>query len=243
MKLCSRIAIAVLGVTLGLGVVGCGDDDAGPVDSGGGDPIDSGRRDGALDANVASDAAVAADAAGPDASVTSGIVINELYMTTLGGDGRRYVELRAAAGTPLTGLQLRLLRANGTVAHTIDVAPGGTLTPADGLWVVGGALVSNVDQFYSNANWGLDSSQGAVQIIRNGVAGPILVDLVGYGPAVTPAPPTPPTATVEGTTAVPVPSVDTDSIGRRSSGADTGVNSADLCRMTASPGAANGACL
>ena len=240
MKRCSRFAVAV--VVLGLVAPGCGDDDADPVDSGGGDPIDAGRRDGALDGSVASDAA-APDAAALDASVTNGIVINELYMTTLGGDGRRYVELRAAAGTPLTGLQLRLLRSNGTVTHTIDVAPGGTLTPADGLWVVGGALVTNVDQFYSNASWGLDSSQGAVQLIRNGVAGPILVDLVGYGPAVTPAPPTPSTATVEGTTAVPVPGADTDSIGRRAGAADSNVNSADLCRMTASPGAANGACL
>ncbi|MCC6999598.1 MAG: hypothetical protein IT370_33640 [Deltaproteobacteria bacterium] len=243
MKRCSRFALLMMAVALGLPALGCGDDDDGPVDSGGGDPIDSGRRDGALDATVVTDAAATVDAAAPDASVAPGIVINELYMTTLGGDGRRYVELRAAAGTPLTGLQLRLLRSNGTVAHTIDVAPGGTLTPGDGLWVVGGALVSNVDQFYSNASWGLDSSQGAVQLIRNGVAGPILVDLVGYGPAVTPAPPTPPTATVEGATAVPVPSADTDSIGRRAGAADSNVNSADLCRMTASPGAVNTACL
>lgn len=244
-----------------------GDPAQGTTDTDSGSDVTVAPQDGGADApgrDTGSDAADAAkDATGGDAgdagvdaakdavadvdpgdAAVGSLAINEVFVGDGGtGDPNRYVELRAPSGTPLAGLKLRLIKSDGSVAYTVDVSSGGATMPGKGLWVVGGGLVSGVDEAYTAAAWGLSSSGGAVQLVRVVDGGFELVDVMGYGPAPASAPATDPKATVEGSTAVPIPNLTGRSMGRRPAAADTNDNAADFCTQAVSPGAANGACL
>ncbi len=192
-----------------------------------------------------------ADAPGPN---TAPVQINELFVDNDGlGDGAEFVELRAAPGTPADDLKLRLIYADGQVKYEVSVGDPGAKFPASGLWVVGGAqtfklnVLDHVDRSIGLNSWGLDNDHGAVQVVR----GTTLLDVVGYatildaGTLAQPA--SAPKATVEGTAAlVPAPASGMNkkgfTLGRKTAAADTNDNSADFCKMEASPGYAQKVC-
>ena len=197
----------------------------------------------------------ATDAAKDSAVIpnTAPVEINEIYVDiVLRGDATEYVELRAAPGTPVDDLRLRLLYADGQVKYEVSVGDPGEKFGANGLWVVGGFMTGrlnvqdHVDHALTVATWGLDD-RGAVQVVRGGT----LLDVVGYGldpdagPVAPPA--SPPSLTSEGRIAM-VPdqpasnSAPAKSFGRKTGAADTNNNSADFCKMTASPGFAQKPC-
>lgn len=181
----------------------------------------------------------AGDAGGPK------IVINEVHVSGAGSQ-TEYVEIAAPAGTPLAGLKLRRIAANGTTRIN-DVGENQTDTmPASGVWVVGGAtlpgaqIANHVVSNVGTNGWDLDS-RGAAQLLRGDPPYEVL-DVVGWtnledAAAITP-PASPPTATSEGTRVV-LPTAAGKSIGRRPGAADTDANATDFCRMSATPRAAN----
>lgn len=195
------------------------------------------------------DARLDAEAAAPVV-----IAINEIYVDIDGfGDGAEFVELRAAAGTPVHDLRLRLINAAGTVRYVVSVGDPGDVVGPTGLWVVGGnqtfrlGVTDRVDRTVGLNDWGLETSRGAVQLLR----GADLLDVVGWSTdpdgGAAPPPSSPPTATVEGAVAA-VPTIrktagqPARSFGRRADAPDTGDNRADFCSMPASPGFAQKPC-
>ena len=227
-------------------------------------PLDPGENQDEPDGSVAHDAASSEDGAAPedggvDAPAEAGpntapVQINEIYVDNkfLRGDTTEYVELRAAPGTPVDDLRLRIIYANGILEHDLAVGAAGQKFGANGLWVVGGFqtfklnVTDHVDNALSAASFGLDD-RGAVQVVR----GSTLLDAVGYGDnpdaGAVPAPPTPPTATSEGPIARSAvqpasASAPAKSIGRATGAPDTNKNNADFCTMVASPGFPQKAC-
>jgi hypothetical protein len=192
----------------------------------------------------------------PDAPIvnTAPVQINELFVDNDGlGDGAEFVELRAAPGTPVDDLKLRLIYADGQVKYEVSVGDPGATFPASGLWVVGGGqtfklnVLDHVDRTVSLNTWGLDNDHGAVQVVR----GTTLLDVVGYASTLDAgalaAPASAPKATVEGTAAlVPAPATGLNhkglGFGRKTAAADTNDNAVDFCKMEASPGHAQKAC-
>jgi hypothetical protein len=251
-------ALAAFATALEACSVGNGDPIADPVydaqalDVASGDPMPGTPNDAAVKPDAAKpDAApkadAAADAPGPN---TAPVLINELYVDTiLDGDGAEFVELRAAPGTPVDDLKLRIVYANGLVKYEIAAGNAGDTVDANGLWVVGGGSTfklnvgGHVDHIVGIASWGLDA-KGAVQLVR----GATLLDVVGYdaNPDAGALPPlaTPPTATAEGKLArVPDNSGASGStkrktLGRTMGAPDTNDNAFDFCTMEASPGLA-----
>jgi hypothetical protein len=212
-----------------------------------GTPADAASKPDAAKSDAAPPADAAADAPGPN---TGPVLINELYIDTiLDGDGAEFVELRAAPGTPVDDLKLRIVYANGLVKYEVSAGNAGDKVDANGLWVVGGAntfklnVGGHVDHLVNLASWGLDAT-GAVQLVR----GATLLDVVGYNadPDAGALPPlaTPPTATAEGRLArVPDNSGASGStkrktLGRTMGAPDTNDNAFDFCTMEASPGLA-----
>lgn len=185
---------------------------------------------------------------------TAPVQINEVFADNDGlGDGAEFVELRAAPGTPVDDLKLRLIYADGQVKYEVSAGDPGAKFPASGLWVVGGGqtfklnVQEHVDRTVALSAWGLDNDHGAVQVVR----GTTLLDVVGYttnpdaGALAPPA--SAPKATVEGSPAiVPVAPNGANpkalSFGRKTAAADTNANSVDFCKMEASPGFAQKAC-
>ncbi|MDB4933556.1 MAG: hypothetical protein JWP87_528 [Labilithrix sp.] len=230
--------------------VGTNPDD--PDGGGNGGGKDANGNDGAMGTDAPSDAP--AESGPNDAAVQ----INEIFVDNAGlGDGAELVELRAAAGTPVDDLKLRLIHADGQVKYEVSVGDPGAKVGTSGLWVVGGGsdfklnVQSHVDKTVSLSTWGLDNAHGAVQLVR----GTTLLDVVGYtmdADAGTLAPPaSPPLATVEGKPATvpaappaPPPPAKAKglSFGRKTGGADTNDNAADFCTMEASPGFAQKPC-
>ncbi len=222
--------------------------DASPLDVGANPDDPDGGADGArTDLDGATDAAKDAAKDAPIVPSTAPVQISEIYVdTVLRGDATEFVELRAAPGTRVDDLKLRLIYADGTVKYEVSVGDPGEKFGANGLWVVGGFqtyklnVLDHVDHPLSISTWGLDT-RGAVQVVR----GNTLLDVVGYsddpdGGAVA-SPPSPPTATSEGRPAlVPIQpassSAPARSFGRKNAAADTHDNSADFCKMTATPG-------
>ena len=218
--------------------------DASPLDLGTnpGDPDGGGLQDGAKKDAPQADAPA-------DAPVNKAPVqINEIYVDNafLRGDATEYIELRAAPGTPVDDLKLRIMYANGVVKYEVAAGDPGEKFNATGLWVVGGMqtfklnVTDHVDHALSTAVFGLDN-RGAVQVVR----GSTLLDVVGYGDdpdaGAVPAPPAPPTATSEGRPALTADqpassSAPAKSIGRKTGAVDTNNNNADFCKMVASPG-------
>ncbi|MBX3258396.1 MAG: hypothetical protein KF782_01680 [Labilithrix sp.] len=189
-----------------------------------------------------------------EASAPAPVAINEIYVDIDGfGDGAEFVELRAEPGTPVHDLKLRLINAAGTVRYVVSVGDPGDVVGATGFWVVGGnqtfrlGVVDRVDQVIGLNDWGLETSRGAVQLVR----GAELLDVVGWSTdpdaGAAPAPASPPTATVEGAVAA-VPTIrkttgqPARSFGRRADAPDTDDNRADFCSMPASPGYAQKPC-
>lgn len=195
---------------------------------------------------------------GTDATVTpAAVVINELYVDRIGdGDGSEFVELRAAPGTAVDDLKLRIIYPDGKVKYEVNVGVAGDKVGPSGFWVVGGPqtfrlnVTDRVDRQVSVAVWGLDYP-GAVQLVR----GTTLLDVVGFsdqpdgGGAVTADPGlAPPTSVVEAKAAL-VPdnagatsTTKRRSFGRKAGAADTNVNAVDFCKMEASPGFAQKPC-
>ena len=230
--------------------------DASPLDPGTNpdDPDGGSLRDGAAPKDAQPQDAQK-DAAADAPLNTAPVQINEIYVDNafLRGDATEYVELRAAPGTRVDDLKLRIIYANGVVKYEVPVGNSGDVFSATGLWVVGGMqtfklnVVDHVDQALSAAVFGLDD-RGAVQLVR----GSTLLDVVGYGDdpdaGAVPAPATPPTATSEGRLALAADqpassSAPARSIGRKTGAADTNNNSADFCKMVASPGFSQKPCL
>lgn len=224
------------------------------VGSGPGNPDAGGRLDGsAVKDGATTDAPTDSP---PDAPMvnTAPVQINELFVDNDGlGDGAEFVELRAAPGTPVDDLKLRLIYADGQVKYEISVGDPGATFPASGLWVVGGGqtfklnVLDHVDRTVSLSTWGLDNAHGAVQVVR----GTTLLDVVGYASTLdagTLAPPaSAPKATVEGTAAlVPAPASGMNpkglGLGRKTAASDTNDNATDFCKMEASPGYPQKAC-
>jgi hypothetical protein len=232
--------------------------DASPLDPGS-KPDDPDGGPGQEDASPKKDADPPQDApsdAPLDAPNTAPVQINEVYVDNafLRGDATEYIELRAAPGTRVDDLKLRIVYSNGNGAVKYEIAVGdpGEKFGANGLWVVGGMqtfklnVLDHVDQPLSAGVFGLDD-RGAVQLVR----GSTLLDVVGYGDdpdaGAVPVLLTPPTATSEGkisrTAIQPASSsAPAKSIGRKTAAADTNNNSADFCQMVASPGFAQKPC-
>jgi hypothetical protein len=213
----------------------------------------SGGRDAAVDVasgDAANDAASidAPPDASPDATPQAIVRIEEVYIDQSAmGAAYEYIELSGTPGGSLDGLSVRVISASGAsgVKQTYALSQtAGTVMPADGRWVIGGVLATGVDRslVVSSDDWNLDGTAGAIQLLRATGATPQLVDVLGYGAAVTAAMSlSAPTTTAEGTyEALPT---STRSLGRLAAAADTGNNMADFCGQTQSPGAANGACL
>jgi hypothetical protein len=224
-----------------------------PDDPDGGNGSDSATKKDAPSSDAPSDAP-------PDAPNVAPVQINEIYVDNDGlGDGAEYVELRAAVGTPVDDLKLRLLHADGQVKYEVTVGEAGAKFGMNGLWVVGGGstfklnVQEHIDKTVALGTWGLDNARGAVQLVR----GTTLLDVVGYGTdadAGALAPPaSPPLATVEGSIAkvpnAPIPPTPPatknkgSAFGRKTGAADTNDNRADFCKMEASPGYAQKPCL
>jgi hypothetical protein len=223
------------------------DPDAGTSSQDGGATKDGATTDAPVDS--------AADSFVPN---TAPVQINELFVDNDGlGDNAEFVELRAAPGTPVDDLKLRLIYADGQVKYEVSAGGPGAKFPASGLWVVGGSLTSllnvqeHVDRTVALSAWGLENDHGAVQVVR----GTTLLDVVGYttnpDAGALPPPASAPKATVEGSPVlVPDPPVHPPlpakpkalSLGRKTAAADTNANSVDFCRMEASPGFAQKAC-
>jgi hypothetical protein len=232
--------------------------DASPIDAANNPDPAGGRKDGSVGGDdggtdATKDAPSSPDAkADADAGPAFDVKINELFVdNALIGDGAEYVELRGTPGVPVDDLKLRLLATDGHVIAEIDVAngPGDVIQP-NGTWCVGGnstfklgVVGDHVDKEVSIVIWGLDNDRGAVQLVRG--AARDLIDVVGYDTNVpgsaTPAPPSPPTTTVEGKVAT-VPSVAKKAFGRKAAAVDTGDNSVDFCQMTPTPGKPQAAC-
>lgn len=175
---------------------------------------------------------------GPDGPSASDVRINEVYFVS--GSNNEYVELRGPAGAPLDTLLLRFVDNQGKTIGPFTVGGPGDVMPGDGHWVVGGALVNNVDQIHlitGMNGWDVPNDLGAVQLYVIGQTSTL--DVVGYtnvvdgGPM--PAPSTDPKATVEGKPATS-PTMTSQSLSRQNGAADTNMNSADFSATTASPG-------
>jgi hypothetical protein len=184
-----------------------------------------------------------------DAATSASVRINEIYFDPTDityGDGAEFVELRGAPGTPVDDLRLRILYGNTGVKYDVAVGNAGDVIGPSGLWVVGGGSVFKVagtyrvDHQVSLASWGLDGTSGSVQLVRG--AARDLVDVVGYGAAISP-PATAPTTTLEGATPVPAPTMDKHAIGRKTGAADSNDNAADFCQMPVTPGYPQAACV
>ena len=203
------------------------------------------------DSSVADSPSDSPKESGPN---TAPVQINELYVDRIGdGDGSEFVELRAAPGTPMDDLKLRVVYANGLVKYEVTAGMPGDKVGPGGLWVVGGSqtfrlnVTDRVDRTVSISVWGLDLP-GAVQVVR----GTTLLDVVGYSAMVDAGalPPlsSPPTATSEGTPAIAPDnagisgSMKRISFGRKTGAADTNNNADDFCAMEASPGFAQKPC-
>ncbi len=212
---------------------------------------DAGAR---LDGSTEKDGATKDAPADAPVANTAPVLINELFVDNDGlGDGAEFVELRAAPGTPVDDLKLRLIYADGQVKYEVSVGDPGAKFPASGLWVVGGGqtfklnVLDHVDRIVSLSTWGLDNAHGAVQVVR----GTTLLDVVGYASTLDagtlPPPVSAPKATVEGTAArVPAPANGMNrkglGLGRQDAAADTNDNAVDFCKMEASPGYVQNAC-
>jgi hypothetical protein len=229
--------------------------DASPLDVGT-NPDDrdgGGNVDGATKQDAGGDAP--SDAPNDTAPNSVPVQINELYVDQLvQGDMTEFVELRAAPGTPVDDLKLRLINGAG-VRYEVSAGVAGEKFGASGLWVVAGDRLDKLNvpykvdrQFNITSPWGLDYP-GAVQLVR----GSTLLDVVGYsdepdGGAV-PQLMQAPTATVEGKPALApdnagaTGSTKRKSFGRKTGALDTNDNSIDFCVMEASPGYAQKPCL
>jgi hypothetical protein len=225
------------------------DNGSGSAEDGSVPSRDGGKPDVAPDARM--DARVDVDA---EAGAPPVIHINEIYADIdLFGDGAEFVELRAAPGTRVDDLALRIIDSTGNVDYVVSVANPGSQVGSTGFWVVGGGqtfrlgVQDRVDQIVALDNWGLETRRGAVQLVR----GTELLDVVGWSDepdaGAIPTPSSPPTATGEGSAArvptiVKTPGQPAHSFGRRPNAADTNDNRADFCSMVASPGHAQLAC-
>lgn len=203
----------------------CGDDNRAGVDA-------NTQRDSSVDTTPI-------DAPGPR------IVIDEVFVNRGGGgNATEFVELGIPSGTVLDGLSIRVIGANGAASGTFTLSDtAGTMVGATNTWVVGGGTASGrVDRIVlAGDGWGLDNASGAVQLLRTTTTPPTLLDVVGYGAAVTAAAGlTEPKATVEGTF-VPNPAANTSSFARKAAAADTNNNATDFCAQAQSGGAANAA--
>lgn len=172
--------------------------------------------------------------------------INEVLVDrALAGDATEFVEISGPEGIALDKLHLRAVKPDGSIAFDLAVGDAGAKMPASGFWTVGGAAALP-NKSYSIAgpdNWGLSSDSGAIQLTRIDGAVVELIDVVAYG--VAPMTPTSePKKVVEDVPAALPPSGSTNkTIGRKSIPGNTDHNGADFCVQTASPKAANGACL
>jgi len=210
---------------------------------------DSGPRDAAVVVDAHSDAPMTQDDAPPDAALPVFRIEEVLVGVAVQPSTREFVEISGVPGVSLDGISIRVISADGTSPAKRTYAlsmTAGTMVPADGRWVIGGALVTGVDRILSitssGDDWDLDNTAGAIQLLRMGTP-PMLVDVIGYGAAVTPdGSLSAPTTTAEGTPAA-LPTDAIESMGRRASSVDSDNNMADFCVQAESSGKANTACL
>jgi hypothetical protein len=194
------------------------------------------------------DASDSASDAGGDAGPTglAAARINEVLVDrNLAGDATEFVEISGPEGIALDKLHLRAVKPDGSIAFDLAVGDAGAKMPASGLWTVGGAgaLPNKSYSIAGPDNWGLSNDSGAIQLTRvDGVAVELL-DVVAYGVAPM-TPTTEPKKVVEDVpAALPTSGSTNKSIGRKSVPGNTDHNGGDFCVQTATPKAANGACL
>jgi hypothetical protein len=230
-----RLDRRVRAALLALLVVGCGSDNRG-----------SARADARTDA-TGSDVDAATDAS-TDAAVAAFRIEEVGLDLNVSGANTEFVEISGEPGASLDNLAIRVIDSSGAsgVKNTYALATAGTVMPADGRWVIGGALAT-VDKVYTvgSDDWDLDGTAGAIQLLRT--TGPTLLDVVGYsatGTAVTPASSlTAPTQTAEGSAEnISTGAASANGIGRAAGGADTDNNATDFCLQAKTAGAANGTC-
>lgn len=221
---------------LPLVLLGCGDDEKNaPADA----RVDS----------FSSDEDAAVDAM-PDAAVAAFRIEEVGLDLDVDGANTEFVEITGEPGASLDDLAIRVIAADGTETSTYALSEtAGTTMPSDGHWVIGGAVVTGVDQIYAVAqdDWDLDGTAGAIQLLDTSGATPVLLDVVGYsfsGTAVTAAGNlSAPTETVEGSAEnISTGAASDNGIGRAAAAADTNDNAADFCLQAKTPGAANGTC-
>jgi len=218
------------------------------TDSGTDSGTDTGGADGAGSDSAVTDSATtdsaSTDTGSSDTGAASAAHIHEVYVDrNLEGDKVEFVEIAAPSGAPIDGLWLRVFDKTGAPVFNLRVADAGVKMKSSGYWVVGTSWVSP-DKTYSLSEWGLPNDGGSIQLNRLDGATNVLVDVVGFGTAPTSTTASDPKTLVEGTAAALPGSGSTNkTIGRKSVPGDTGNNATDFCVMTATPGAANGACL
>lgn len=223
-----------------------GVDTTSPVDSGAADSgaADSTTTDATSSDTSASDTATS-DTASTDGGSPGAARIHEVFVDVgIAGDNTEWIEIAAPAGTAIDALWLRVLDKTGAVKFNKPVANAGAKMKSSGFWVVGGALATSTDKFYTLTDgWGLPSEGGSIQLTRNDGVAIELVDVVGYGTAPTSTTASEPKKLVEGTAAaLPASGSTNKTIGRKSVPGDSDDNASDFCVMTATPGAANGSC-
>lgn len=206
-------------------------------DTGSTDASDSGSTD-------SGSSEAASDVATGDGGSPSAARIHEIYSDrNFEGDKVEFVEIAAPAGTPLDTLFLRAFDNTGAVKWNLRVADAGVKMKSSGYWVVGTSW-TGPDKTYSLSEWGLPNDGGSLQLNSVDGSTTTLLDVVGYGTAPTSTTAADPKKLVEGTAAtLPAAGSTNKTIGRKSVPGDTDANATDFCVMTASPGAANNACL
>ncbi|WP_027482891.1 DUF4350 domain-containing protein [Deinococcus pimensis] len=151
-------------------------------------------------------------------------VINEVYYDSPGTDAGTFVELRAPAGTALSGYSLVAYDTNGAAYRTITL--NGTV-PASGSFVVA-QDTSVPNRNLVNAGVDLYNTSGSLRLLSNGA----VVDALAYG--------APGISLGEGSPASTAGGSVATSLSRVPDGSDTDRNSVDFRAQATTPGAGNG---
>ncbi len=114
--------------------------------------------------------------AGPELFTVDGLVINEVYFDTPGGDTGTFIELFGLSGADISGFQLEGINGtNGSTYRTITL-PASTTIPSDGYFVIGDSSAANADYVTADA----DLQNGADSVVLKDDTGTIK-DALGYG--------------------------------------------------------------
>ncbi|MEZ4755256.1 MAG: lamin tail domain-containing protein [Flavobacteriales bacterium] len=157
------------------------------------------------------------------------LVINEIDYDQSGTDPAEFIELKNT-GTEtvnLTGMRIELINgSNGSLYNTINLDP--VLLAAGDYYVVGHAIVPNVDQVVFTANGSIQN--GSPDGLRLMTGDNVVIDQMSYEGVM---------STTEGTSAGADTNDDVLGLSRVPDGQDTNDNGVDFVLACISPGAAN----